>query len=65
MRACRTPRCSTSSQFELAAFKDGEAIDDFAMRIDSLAAELRGLGEKMEDEHVVKKMLRVVPLKYN
>lgn len=65
MRACRTPRCSTSSQFELTVFKDGEAIDDFAMRIDSLAAELRGLGEKMEDEHGVKKMLRVVPLKYN
>ncbi|XP_062223882.1 uncharacterized protein LOC133922530 [Phragmites australis] len=52
-------------QFELAAFKDGEAIDDFAVRIDSLAAELRGLGEKMEEERVVKKMLRVVPSKYN
>jgi hypothetical protein len=52
-------------QFELAAFKDGEAIDDFAMRIDSLAAELRTHGEKMEDERVVKKMLRVVPAKYN
>jgi hypothetical protein len=52
-------------QFELAAFKDGEAIDDFAMRIDSLASELRALGENMEDERVVKKMLRVVPTKYN
>jgi hypothetical protein len=52
-------------QFELAAFKDGEAIDGFAMRTDSLAAELRALGEKMEDERVVKKMLRVVPTKYN
>jgi hypothetical protein len=37
-------------QFELTAFQDGEAIDDFAMQIDSLAVELRGLWEKMEDK---------------
>jgi hypothetical protein len=35
------------------------------MRIDSLAAELCALREKMEDKRVVKKMLRVVPAKYN
>lgn len=35
------------------------------MRLGSLAAELRELGEKMEEERVVKKMLRVVPAKYN
>jgi hypothetical protein len=46
-------------------FKDGEAIDDFAMRIDSLVVELHALREKMEDERVIKKMLRVVPAKYN
>ena len=52
-------------QFENAAFKDGEAIDDFAVRIGSIAAELRELGEDMEDERVVKKMLRVVPSWFN
>ena len=52
-------------QFENAAFKDGEAIDDFAVRISSIAAELRELGEDMEDERVVKKMLRVVPSRFN
>jgi len=52
-------------QFENAAFKDGEAIDDFAVRIGSIAAELRELGEDMEDERVVKKMLRVVPSRFN
>jgi hypothetical protein len=52
-------------QFENAAFKDGEAIDDFAVRLGSLAAELRELGENMEDERVVKKMLRVVPPRFN
>jgi hypothetical protein len=51
-------------QFELTAFKDGEAIDDFAMRIDSLAAKLRTLRERMEDERVVKKILHVVLAKY-
>jgi hypothetical protein len=35
------------------------------MRIDSLAAELCALVEKMEDERVVKKMLCVVLAKYN
>jgi len=52
-------------QFENAAFKDGEAIDDFAVRIGSIAAELRELGEDMEDERVIKKMLRVVPSRFN
>ena len=52
-------------QFENTAFKDGEAIDDFAVRIGSIAAELRELGEDMEDERVVKKMLRVVPSRFN
>jgi hypothetical protein len=35
------------------------------MQTDSLVAELCALGEKMEDKRVVKKMLRVVPAKYN
>ena len=52
-------------QFENTAFKEGETIDDFAVRIGSLAAELRELVEVMEDERVVKKMLRVVPSRLN
>jgi len=35
------------------------------VRIGSIAAELRELGEDMEDERVVKKMLRVVPSRFN
>ena len=52
-------------QFENMTFKDGESIEDFAVRIGSLAAELRELGETMGDERVVKKMLRVVPARLN
>ena len=52
-------------QFENITFKDGESIEDFAVRIGSLAAELRELGETMGDERVVKKMLRVVPARLN
>ena len=53
------------SEFEQIAFKPGETIDDFAIRIQKIATELEGLGEKIEDQRVVKKFLRVVPARYN
>ncbi|WVZ50199.1 hypothetical protein U9M48_001476 [Paspalum notatum var. saurae] len=52
-------------EFENITFKDGEAVDEFAMRIQALAANIRTLGESLEDVRVVKKMLRVVPARYN
>jgi len=54
------------ADFESISFKTGESIDDFAMRIGKLATNLKGLSEKsVDDMHVVKKFLRVVPPKYN
>lgn len=50
--------------FENISFKDGETVDDFAMRINALAADLRTLGESLDDTKVVKKMLRVLPKRY-
>ena len=50
--------------FENIAFKEGETVDDFAMRINALAADLRTLGESLDETKVVKKMLRVLPNKY-
>ncbi|KAF0922876.1 hypothetical protein E2562_002125 [Oryza meyeriana var. granulata] len=35
------------------------------MRLGSLVAELHELGENIEEVRVVKKLLRVVPVKYN
>ncbi|WVZ62734.1 hypothetical protein U9M48_012444 [Paspalum notatum var. saurae] len=51
-------------QFENIRFKEGEAVDDFAMRISSLATNIRSLGEPLEEVRVVKKMLHVVPAAY-
>jgi hypothetical protein len=48
-------------EFENISFKSGETVDDFALRINSLAADLRVSGEATEDTRVVKKMLRVLP----
>jgi hypothetical protein len=51
-------------EFENIIFKDGETIDDFGMRINNLVANLKSLGETVEETRVVKKFLRVVPAKY-
>ncbi|BAF20309.1 uncharacterized protein [Oryza sativa Japonica Group] len=48
-------------EFENMMFRDGETVGDFAMRINGPTASLRDLGEEIEDSHVVKKVLRVVP----
>lgn len=53
------------AEFEQTAFKPGEAIDEFAIRISKIATDLEGLGEKITDTRVVKKFLRVVPARYN
>ena len=51
-------------EFENIAFKDGETVDEFAMRINALAANLRTSGETIDETQVVKKMLRVLPKRY-
>jgi hypothetical protein len=50
-------------QFESMAFRNGESVADFAVRINGLVTSLRELGEEMQDSRVVKKVLRVVPKK--
>ena len=48
-------------EFENIAFRDGETVDQFSMCITNLVANLRTLGETVEDARVIKKFLRVVP----
>ncbi|WVZ68640.1 LOW QUALITY PROTEIN: hypothetical protein U9M48_017559 [Paspalum notatum var. saurae] len=49
-------------EFETIAFRDGEAVKDFALRLTS--CQLGTLGEVIKEETVVAKYLRVVPSKY-
>jgi len=42
-------------------FKPGELVEDFALRINTLANELRVLGDPVTEKEVVKKMLHEVP----
>ncbi|XP_066395920.1 uncharacterized protein [Miscanthus floridulus] len=51
-------------EFKNIAFKDGETVDEFAMRINALAVDLRTSGESIEEIRVVKKMLCVLPQRY-
>jgi len=51
-------------EFENLQFKDGEKIDDFGMRITNLVADLKVLGETIDDVKVVKKFLRVAPARF-
>ncbi|XP_020193459.1 uncharacterized protein [Aegilops tauschii subsp. strangulata] len=52
------------SEFEAIAFRDGETLDAFGMRITSLVNNLRSLGDTMDEVRVVQKFLRVVPSRY-
>ena len=52
-------------EFENFAFKDGELVDDFAMRINTFAVELRVLREAMPENKVVRKLLRSLPRRFS
>lgn len=52
-------------EFENIYFKDGELMDDFSLRITTLAENLCGLGETVNNTRIVKKILRVLPKHYS
>ena len=43
------------------SFRDGELIDDFAMRLTRIVHQLEVLGDPVDDAKVVAKYLQVVP----
>uniref|UniRef100_A0ACD5UNA0 Uncharacterized protein n=2 Tax=Avena sativa TaxID=4498 RepID=A0ACD5UNA0_AVESA len=59
VRDMRVRRLRT--EFETITFKEGERIEEFGLRITTLAATLRSLGDRCNDEKVVLKFLSVVP----
>ncbi|XP_062232775.1 uncharacterized protein LOC133930086 [Phragmites australis] len=44
--------------------KSTESVDDFVMKVNSIASTIRGLGDKMEDSYVVRKILKATPNKF-
>ncbi|XP_073360151.1 uncharacterized protein [Aegilops tauschii subsp. strangulata] len=56
---------SLARNFETIGFHNGEAVDDFAMRLGSMVTNLNILGDKVTEEKAVRKFLRVVPPRYS
>jgi hypothetical protein len=52
-------------EFENITAMDGESIEDLMTRVTGLASNLQELGEKIEDKHIVRKLLRVILKRYN
>jgi hypothetical protein len=52
-------------EWELLGFKEGEAVDDFALRLSGLMSSLAIYGEPVDEQRAVEKLLRVVPPKYS
>ena len=48
-------------EFEMISFRDGESVDDFALRLTTLVTSLATLGAPIDETQVVEKFLRVVP----
>jgi len=51
-------------EYEAIAFRDGEAIEDFALRLTSLVSQLAQVGVDIGKEEAVAKYLRVVPPRF-
>jgi hypothetical protein len=51
-------------KFDLATFNDGESVEDFALRLNGMAAELSTLGADVEEEKIVEKIARSVPPRF-
>ena len=56
---------SLRKEFESIAFHNGESVDNIAMRLTGLVNNLHILGDKLNEEKVVEKFLRVVPPRYS
>ncbi|KAL8157792.1 hypothetical protein AgCh_002484 [Apium graveolens] len=52
------------SEFESLKMKEIETIDEFSMTLNGLVTNIRALGETIEENYIVKKLLRAVPTKF-
>ncbi|CAA7409803.1 unnamed protein product [Spirodela intermedia] len=51
-------------RFDSATFKEGESVEDYALRLNSMALTLTTLGDKVEETQVVEKIIRSVPQRF-
>jgi hypothetical protein len=50
-------------EFRDLAFKPGESVEDFSLRLSTVVSQLRVLGDNIANRDVIKKLLHVVPEK--
>ena len=61
----KTARIQTlKAEFEALNMKESESVDDFTVKVNNIVSTMRALGDTMEEEYVVKKLLRAVPSKF-
>jgi transposase InsO family protein len=51
-------------EYDRLAFKEGESVEDFALRLSTILADLEILGDPEDEHKAVRKFLRVLPRKY-
>jgi hypothetical protein len=51
-------------KFDLATCGEAETVEDYALRLNSLAAHLATLGEEVKETQIVEKMLRTLPARF-
>jgi hypothetical protein len=58
-------RKSTAQQlrrkFDLASFDDGKTVEEYALRLNNMVAQLATLGDEVMDDVIVAKILRSLP----
>lgn len=52
------------ADFESLKMKDIEMLDEFCMKLSGSVANIRALGEDVEERYVVKKLLRALPSRF-
>ncbi|XP_078433074.1 uncharacterized protein LOC144704507 [Wolffia australiana] len=63
-RVRKTSAQNLRRQFDLATFKEGECVEDYTLRLNSMASTLTTLGNKIEETQVVEKIIRSVPQRF-
>ena len=63
-RVKKTSAQNLRRQFDSATFKEGESIEDYALRLNSMASTLTTLGNKVKESQVVEKIIRSVPQRF-